>query len=208
MVFEDSLGRSVELPRPASSVVPLGIYAQTMMETLYPRVIENAVTSTIDENHDIDFPHMCIVIATHLAVDLGMCSVAALSSVGLTANQDIVNVAGWGGDASIASPNVSFPNSDSMADMDVVNLAGKLLSGYSAKSAIRNYYTNFNVTKRVSNFKSSVYSSRDSYIEDILLYQILFGTSPSSVANYDSREGALYLKLNFPDVYSNFLAKL
>ena len=35
-VFEDSLGRSVELGRPASFVVPLGIYAQTMMETLYP----------------------------------------------------------------------------------------------------------------------------------------------------------------------------
>lgn len=35
-VFEDSLGRSVELGQPASFVVPLGIYAQTMMETLYP----------------------------------------------------------------------------------------------------------------------------------------------------------------------------
>lgn len=34
--FEDSLGRSVELSQTASSVVPLGIYAQTMMETLYP----------------------------------------------------------------------------------------------------------------------------------------------------------------------------
>lgn len=172
------------------------------------RVIENAVTGTIDEEHDIDFPHMCIVVATHLAVDLGMCSVAALSSIGLTTNQDIVNVAGWGGDASIASPSVSFPYSDSMADMDAVNLAGKLLSGYSAKGAIRSYYTSFSNAKRVSTFKSAVYSSRGSYIEDILLYQILFGTSPSNVANYDSLEGALYLELNFPDVYSNFLAKL
>lgn len=35
MAFVDSLGRSLDLAEPASSVVPLGVYAQTLMETLY-----------------------------------------------------------------------------------------------------------------------------------------------------------------------------
>lgn len=34
--FADSLGRPLDLAEPASSVVPLGIYAQTLMETLCP----------------------------------------------------------------------------------------------------------------------------------------------------------------------------
>jgi hypothetical protein len=172
------------------------------------RVIEKAVKAETDSN-SIDFAHLCIVVATHLALDLGLCSVYALEKYGLTTDQDILNVAGWGGDAGIASPQVSFPISDSMADMDAVNLANLLQSGYSARSAIQSYYSDVVASsKRIKVFKSLVYSSRTQYIADIIYYQAQFGTSPATILNYNSAEAEYYLQLTFPDVYDNFLSLL
>lgn len=183
-------------------------YDSLDMEPGTVEIIRDAVICQIDDDN-IDFPHMCIVAATHLAADLGFCSAVVLASLGLTTTQDILNVAGWGGDASIPSPTVSFPNSDSMADMDAVNLAEKLKSGYSVRTALQSYYSSdFNESKRVSLFKSAVHSSRSKFVEDIIFYQILFGTSPSSVANLGSAEAEYYLQSMFPEVYDNFLEKL
>lgn len=50
--FVDSLGRTVSIAKPISSVVPLGIYAQTLMETLYPGALASLAKEVPDDADD------------------------------------------------------------------------------------------------------------------------------------------------------------
>lgn len=50
--FADSLGRPSALAMPASSVVPLGIYAQTLMETLYPDALASLAKEVSGDAED------------------------------------------------------------------------------------------------------------------------------------------------------------
>ena len=174
-------------------------------------VVENAVLFASDANNDIniDFAHMCIVVATHLAIDLGFCPADALSALGVNTSQSIRNLTGWLGDASIPSPSaISFPETDSKADMDAVNIAELTTSGYSASYAIRTYYHGLTDNYRVQRFKHNTYAARSEYVEIIILYQNLFGVTPEYVLYYNEADQISYLQAHFPEVYANFVSKL
>jgi iron complex transport system substrate-binding protein len=50
--FEDSLGRSLDIAAPVKTVVPIGIYAQTLMETLYPGALASLAKDVTDDAGD------------------------------------------------------------------------------------------------------------------------------------------------------------
>ena len=174
-------------------------------------VVKNAVlfASSDDNDIEVDFAHMCIIVATHLAIELGLCPANALSSLGANTSQSIRDLSGWLGDSSIPSPSaISFPETDSNADMDAVNIAELAISDYSASQAIRSYYNDLTDNYRVQCFKNNTYITQSEYVEKIIFYQNLFGATPEYVLHYSMSDKINYLQDNFPEVYINFVSKL
>lgn len=61
--FVDSLGRTVSIAKPISSVVPLGIYAQTLMETLYPGALASLAKEVSDDADDFAESGLADIVA-------------------------------------------------------------------------------------------------------------------------------------------------
>ena len=61
--FVDSLGRTVSIAKPISSVVPLGIYAQTLMETLYPSALASLAKEVPDDADDFAESGLADIVA-------------------------------------------------------------------------------------------------------------------------------------------------
>lgn len=61
--FVDSLGRTVSIAKPISSVVPLGIYAQTLMETLYPGALASLAKEVPDDADDFAESGLADIVA-------------------------------------------------------------------------------------------------------------------------------------------------
>lgn len=187
------------------------------MSENFLRSIQESVEYASDETNDavkIDFCHMCVVVATHLAIELGLCPADALSSIGANSGQSVRDLAGWLGDASIPSPSISFSSPDSNADMDAVNIARLLYLGQSAKSAIRKYYRGCVDAERARSFKAnmslsmSVPMSMGDFLNKIIVHQNMFGAAPDYVLGLSAGDRLSFIRSHYPDVYMNFLAKL
>jgi iron complex transport system substrate-binding protein len=86
-LFMDSLGRSLDIAMPAKSVVPLGIYAQTLMETLYPCAIASLakeISSDADDYIDAGLADIVVLDETgtprsNFGKELDLNQIAALA---------------------------------------------------------------------------------------------------------------------------------